>query len=83
MRKRVYILGILLGLLSPVIGIFLGLQVSTTLGNMFAFPVIALVFLTGSPFGEWHLGLTLAAAVLSIVIWTGIFAALDRLLRRS
>ena len=81
MRMRVAILGVLFGLLMPAVGIFVGLQVSTTLGNVLAFPVIAVVSITGVPFGMWSAWHILIAALLSICIWTVIFSLLDKLLR--
>ena len=82
MRKRIYILGIALGLIVPYIGIFAGLQVSVTLGNILAFPIITVAYVTGTPFGMWHPALWLLAAVLSIVVWTVIVAIVDRLLKK-
>ena len=82
-RKRTFALGTLFGLLVPYIGMFLGLQVSTKLGNIFAFPVILLVAITDKPFGTWNIWLFLTAALISIAFWTLIFAALDKALQKK
>ena len=70
--KKVYILGIILGLAMPIVGVFLGLQISTTLGNIFALPIIAIVLVTGLPFGAWHSLLWFVAFGLSIAVWTAL-----------
>ncbi len=82
MRARVYIAGILLGLIVPVLGIFIGLQVSTTLGTILAFPAIALAFITGVPLGMWHPALFGVAALLSVALWIAICAVADSFFRK-
>ncbi len=46
-HKLAAILGVLFGLVTPVVGVFLGLQVSALLGNILAWPLIAMSVLTG------------------------------------
>jgi hypothetical protein len=82
MNKKAFIWGGLFGLIAPFIGIFLGLQVSTLLGNIFAFPLIGIAYMTGQPFGMWHPALMIGAAILSIVVWALIFGIIARLFRR-
>lgn len=83
MRKRVVVLGIVLGILVPHIGVFVGLQVSTMLGNILAFPLITISFITDTPFGMWSPALWILAVVVSIVVWTVIIAVIDNLIRRK
>lgn len=83
MSKKALIWGGIFGLLAPFIGIFLGLQVSTTLGNILAFPVIGLSYATGVPFGMWHWSMLLLAVALSVVLWALIFALVAKLFRKG
>ena len=73
MNKKLLISGGVFGLIAPIIGMFFGLQVSTVLGTIFAFPVIALVYVTGQPFGYWGGGMMVLAFALSAVAWALIF----------
>jgi ABC-type dipeptide/oligopeptide/nickel transport system permease subunit len=79
MKKSWLIAGGIFGLVAPFIGMFFGLQVSTVLGNILAFPVIALVYITGTPFGFWGGGLYVLAITLSIVAWALIFGVASTL----
>ena len=83
MSKKALIIGGVFGLISPFIGIFMGLQVSTILGNIFAFPVIGLAYATGQPFGMWHPTLMVVAVILSVIVWALIFAVVARLFMRQ
>ncbi len=79
MKKSHYIAGILLGLLTPVAGIFIGLQISTTFGTILAWPLVLMSFLTGIPFGMWSPLLWLVAMILSVIVWTLVVYALSQL----
>ena len=82
MKKQMYLLGIVLGLIMPVVGVFFGLQVSVMLGNIFAFPIVVIAALTDKPFGMWNAGLWVVAMLFSVLAWTFIVAIVDRILRR-
>lgn len=82
MNKKALIIGGVFGLVAPFVGIFMGLQVSVILGNILAFPIIGLVYVTGTPFGMWSSALMIAAIVLSTVLWALIFALIARVIRR-
>lgn len=83
MSKKALIWGGLFGLVAPFVGIFFGLQVSTTLGNILAFPVIVLAYVTGTPLGMWHPALMFAAVALSVVLFALIFALAAKLFRKG
>ena len=69
---RTYILGIFLGIVTPIIGLFAGLQISTTLGNILAFPLLVVSYVSSVPIGMWPWPLWVIGAVLSIALWTSI-----------
>ena len=69
MRRKTIVVGSVLGLVSPSVGVFLGLQVSTTLGNVFAFPFVAVAYISGVPMGMWPSWLLVLAVLLSIALW--------------
>ncbi len=79
-KKRTYIFGILFGLVTPVVGIFAGLQISVMLGNILAFPFLVVSVFSGKPLGFWGLGLWLFSFVFSVVIWVYIFSLLEKIL---
>lgn len=83
MSKTNYIVGIVLGLLSPVIGVFLGLQVSTWLGNVFAFPFIAVSFVSGVPLGMWNPVMWALGFLFSIAIWVMIVFIYKKLTKKK
>lgn len=83
MNKKCLIWGGLFGLIAPFIGIFAGLQISTTVGNILAFPIIGLSALTGVPFGMWGAGMMLFAFALSVVVWALIFSLIAKLFTKK
>ncbi|WP_185967249.1 hypothetical protein [Legionella israelensis] len=83
MNKKVLLYGAVFGLISPIIGISAGLQISPVLGNILAFPVIILAYLTDKPFGTWGPSLILLAACLSVFIWTLLFGFISRIFTQS
>lgn len=82
MNKKALIGGAVFGLLAPFVGIFFGLQISTVVGNILAFPVVGLAYVTGHPFGMWGPGLMAGALGLSLVLWAVIFGLIAMLFRR-
>ena len=65
--------GFVFGLISPLVGIFLGLQVSPTLGTVFAFPLIAAGWLVGEPFGHLSTLARVATLLVSGFVWRALF----------
>lgn len=81
MSKKAIIGGAIFGLIAPFVGIFLGLQVSTILGNILAFPIIGVSAVVGVPFGLWPLWGMIGALLLSIVVWALVFGLISLLVR--
>ncbi len=78
-EKKVAIAGFIFGLIAPVFGLFFGLQVSPTLGNIFTFPWIIIAMLTDSAFGYW-MGVTRwIAFVFSGLVWSLIFLGIHKI----
>lgn len=61
--------GAIFGLIAPFVGIFFGLQVSTTIGNILAWPFILLVIITDVPIGMWSGVLFIFGIALSMICW--------------
>ena len=80
MSKIALFVGGVWGIIAPFAGIFFGLQVSSVVGNVLAFPVVALVYLTGTPFGMWDSWQLVVALTASVVIWAFIFGFAAKLL---
>ena len=76
------ILGFLLGVVTPLLGVFLGLQVSPLLGTIFAFPLIAASWLVGEPFGNLSHWISASALLAFGLIWSFIFVSAAKVLRR-
>lgn len=66
--------GFLFGVLAPLLGVFLGLQVSPTLGNLFAFPLIAMGWVLDEPFGQLSSLSRIAALLVSGLLWSFVYA---------
>jgi len=79
MRRKALIWGAAFGLVAPFVGLFAGLQVSVWLGNILAFPLVGLAYLTGRPFGTWGVWPMLLAVGLSMVAWALIFGVVSLL----
>ena len=82
MNTKLYLVGIVLGLIVPYIGIFVGLQVSSLLGTIFAFPIIVVAKVSGTPLGMFHPLEWCIAVLLSIFVWICIVAGLQKLLKK-
>ena len=79
MKKKTLVWGAAFGLVAPLVGIFVGLQVSVWLGNILAFPLVGLSYLTGQPFGMWSVWMLLLSLGLSMAAWALIFGVVARL----
>jgi len=75
--------GSLLGLISPIIGIFLGLQVNAHLGTLFAAPLILITLITGIPFGEFSPALQIVSLLLPVIIGAILGALVQQLFTKQ
>lgn len=78
-----FIWGGIFGFFAPFVGLFVGLQVSPIVANVFMFPIIGLSMILGTPFGMWGMGLKLVALGLSIIAWASIFGIVHALVKRG
>lgn len=82
MNKTALIWGGIFGLIAPLVGMFVGLQVSSVLGNILMWPFVCIAYMTGLPFGMWGSVMTLTATALSVIVWALIFALAAKLFKR-
>lgn len=75
--------GAAFGLIIPLVGLFLGLQVSVAVGSVFAFPIVLVAILTGTPFATWSASYFIGAFALSAVIWAMVFGIAAKLFNRG
>jgi hypothetical protein len=80
--KRYYFGGILLGLVVPYLGLFFGLQVSTTLGNILAWPLLLVAAVSATPIGMFSGLHWLFAITLSCAFWTSVLFTIKTLRQR-
>lgn len=74
--------GFVFGLIAPVIGLFIGLQVSTAVGNLLTFPIIGVSILLDVPFGLMSTAVRLGAWLFSGIVWAVIFYVIGQLVGR-
>lgn len=67
------LLGFGFGLIAPLIGLFVGLQLSIVLANILMWPVLLVSMVTSTPFGMMSSGLRLAAWLFSAIAWSAVF----------
>lgn len=80
MIKKGFLLGALLGLIFPFVGVSIGLQVSPALANVLLFPLLVWSQLLNIPIGMWSLPMQLFGLVLSVGCWGVIGAAAAKVL---
>ncbi len=87
MRKRVYILGLVVGIIAPVLGLFVGLQVSPVLGSILVAPLFLLSLITGDslggPGGFMQSAISIVGILISIGLWTAVFALVDKFVQKK
>lgn len=81
-HPRAATVGFVFGLISPLVGVFLGLQVSSTLGTLFAFPLIVAGWLIGEPFGQLSTLARVATLLISGCVWCAVFTWIAAVLNR-
>ena len=79
--KKAYVLAAIMGVCMPIAGVFLGLQVSTLLGNIFAHPLLLVSIITGEPIGSFSAFWWVIAVALSIFEWILLFYLIQRAMK--
>lgn len=74
--------GMIFGLIAPIIGLFAGLQLSSTLGNIFMFPFHIVGLFTDQPFGNWSTLLKIIGVLVSVISWGLLFYLISKLIKR-
>jgi hypothetical protein len=74
--------GFVFGLIAPVIGLFIGLQISTAVDTLFTFPIIGVSTLLDVPFGLMTTAVRLGAWLFSGIVWAVIFCIIGLLVGR-
>ena len=75
--SKAFIFGAIFGLLAPIFGLFIGLQVSPALGSLMLFPFVLFSILLNEGFLNFPLFLKLFIGVLSVVLWGFIFVLIS------
>ena len=73
--------GALFGIFASLIGIFIGLQVSSSLGTILLSPAILISKVINQPFRNFSAGLVIFTLVFTLAVWGGVFVLLGRLRR--
>ena len=80
---KAHIWGAVFGLFAPIVGLFIGLQISPIVADILMWPVLLLARIVGTPFGSWGWGLISTGLIVSILLWSMVFALVQRLLALS
>lgn len=73
MKHKAALYGGIFGLIAPIVGLFVGLQVSTFFGTLLTFPVIGLSVLLDTPLGNMSGFEKILGLVASIIFWALVF----------
>jgi hypothetical protein len=82
MSKAALLWGALFGFLAPIVGLFVGLQVSVIVANILLWPALLMSAILNAPLGNWSLGLMLTGMLVSIIIWSLTFGIVHMGIRR-
>lgn len=77
-HKLATILGFIFGTISPIFGLFLGLQVAPILGTIFAFPFIVSGWLSGTSILGAPPFVKVTSVLVSGVVWSFIFSRIAK-----
>lgn len=80
--SKAFIYGAIFGLIAPMIGLFVGLQLSTFLGNILMFPFYIIGLFTEEPFGNWSMAMRVLGVLLSMITWGTVFYLIFNLVKR-
>ena len=73
-------LGFLAGPILTYLGLFAGLQVSSMIGTVLAFPLIAMSIAMGKPIGAFSEFAMMLGLLFSCLFWSGVFVLIAALL---
>ncbi len=73
LSKAALLWGALFGLLAPIVGLFLGLQVSVVIANVLLWPALLMSSVLGAPLGTWNIWLMLGGMLVSVLVWALVF----------
>ncbi len=80
-HKLATVVGFIFGTISPIFGLFLGLQVSPILGNIVAFPFIVSSWVSGTSILGLPPFVKVTSVLVSGVVWSFIFSRIAKWLR--
>ncbi len=83
MQAKPLAAGFLFGLLAPLLGLFIGLQLSPLLANILMFPIIMVSVAVDVPLGEMSGWLWAALMILSGFVWAAVFGTLSLLVQKA
>jgi len=80
MNKKAIIYGGVFGLLAPLFGVFVGLQVNPFVGTLLLLPVIGMSIVLGDPIGMFGTGTKILAIGVSVVFWIFVFIGVQKMI---
>jgi hypothetical protein len=83
MKKSTLIIGVLIGIIAPFLGIAAGLQIHPMLGNIFCFPFVLISSITDQSFGEMTTFYRSLGISLSVLIWVGVVFLFSKLIGKK
>ena len=75
-----FIKGALLGLVFPILGLFVGLQVLPIVGNILLFPIVLFSLAIDTPFGMFSTSQIIIGMIISSITWGICFIVIDKLI---
>jgi hypothetical protein len=76
--KAYFLWGAVFGLIAPLAGLFIGLQVAPLIGTILMFPIILISKMVNKPFGSFSTGLMVLSFVFSVVVWALLYVTFGR-----
>lgn len=78
MSKKTVVWGTVFGVIAPLVGLFLGLQVAPILGNILLLPILGLSSLFSTPIGMFSAFQKVLALIVSIIFWVISFSVIEK-----
>lgn len=79
--KKVFIIGMIFGAVASAFGLFSGLQIHPTLGEVLLYPFVLMADMMGKPLGTWSGLAKLVGLLLAMIFWGMVFVGLSRFLK--